>query len=159
MLRSADYLKKGKIILLVSSLVVILDYLTKEIIIAVVMPHEIINILPFLNIVHVRNKGVAFGILSDLGNNLFIFITIVAILLIIYYLSKLSKKTELYSLSMILGGAIGNLIDRIRFGEVVDFIDFFVGKWHWPAFNVADSALTIGIIIFFIASLYNTREA
>lgn len=133
--------------------VVILDYITKRAIIKYVEPHEVINILPFLRIVHIKNPGAIFGLFSNLSNNVFIFISIIAIVLIILYSIRLQRGLELFSLSLILGGAVGNLIDRITIGQVIDFIDFFIGRWHWPAFNVADSALTIGIILFLIANL------
>jgi signal peptidase II len=152
-------LKKWVFIALISSSVVLLDYVTKKIIVAKVMPHEVINVLPFLRIVNVRNTGAAFGLLSNVNNNVFIFISLFAIVVIILYLSKISKVAELFSLSLILGGAIGNLIDRITIGKVIDFIDFFVGKWHWPAFNIADSALTVGIILFIWANLRHGRHS
>ncbi len=122
------------------------------------MPFESIDLLPFLRIVHYTNKGAAFGMFANLGNTFFLIISIIAILFIILYASKLPKGLELYALSLILGGAIGNLIDRIRIGKVIDFIDVFVGNWHWPAFNVADSALTIGIILFVLSSFMQMRN-
>ncbi len=146
-------MNKGLLILVISSLVVCLDFLTKKAIESKVVLYDSINILPFLNIVHVQNKGAAFSILTGMGNKYFIAISVVAIFAIIVYLSKLPKGLELFSLSMILGGAVGNLIDRIRNGKVTDFIDVFVGDWHWPAFNVADSALTVGIVFFLLATI------
>ena len=127
--------------------IVLLDLITKYLIENYVQPHEVINILPFLNIVNIKNPGAAFGILPALGNNIFILISLLAIVVVLYLLKK-SGAAELVSLSLILGGAIGNLIDRITIGKVIDFIDFFAGKWHWPAFNVADSALTVGIFLY-----------
>jgi signal peptidase II len=115
-------------------------------------------VLPFLNIVHVENRGAAFSLFSDLGNNVFIAISFIAICFIIIYLSRIRKGLELYALSLILGGAVGNLLDRIRIGKVIDFIDVFVGKWHWPAFNIADSALTVGIVLFLWANLIQSRH-
>jgi signal peptidase II len=118
-----------------------------------VSPHESIEILPFLRIVNVRNKGAAFGIFSNLDNNVFIFASILAIIGISLYIFKTGDSLELSSLSLILGGAIGNLIDRIKIKQVIDFIDFFVNDWHWPAFNIADSALSIGILLFLLANI------
>jgi len=79
----------------------------------------------------------------------FIGITLLAMALIIYFIIKSEKEPLLIiiALSLIFGGAVGNLIDRIRFGAVVDFLDFYIGSWHWPAFNVADSAITVGAIL------------
>ncbi len=85
--------------------------------------------------------------------NIFILISVCAIICIVVYLIRLPIGLEVCALSLILGGAVGNLIDRIRIGKVIDFIDVYIGNWHWPAFNVADSALTVGIILFLIASL------
>lgn len=153
MSRGAKSLRKGLFTAVVSSSVVLLDYITKKTIETYVQPHEVINVLPFLRIVNIKNTGAAFGILSNLSNNIFIFISIVAIILILIYMLRTSKRLEIFSLSLILGGAIGNLIDRVTIGKVIDFIDFFVSEWHWPAFNVADSALSIGIILFLLSNI------
>jgi signal peptidase II len=157
--QSSHSLNRAVLITAISSLVVILDYVTKKMIVSQVMLYESINVLPFLNIVHVQNKGAAFSMFSGLGNHYFIAISVIAILAIVLYISRLPKGLELYSLSMILGGAAGNLIDRIMIGKVTDFIDLFVGSWHWPAFNVADSALTVGITIYLIANIRHGRAA
>jgi len=93
-----------------------------------------------------------------MGNKYFIGISVIAIIAIAIYLYRLPKGLELVALSLILGGAVGNLLDRISIGKVTDFIDVFVGKWHWPAFNVADSALTIGIALFLIANIKHGKE-
>lgn len=152
-------MKKSTLIAMVASTVAILDFLTKKIIVAKIMPHESINVLPFLRIVHVENKGAAFGVLASLGNNIFIIISFIAILFIVIYISRVKKRMELFSLSLILGGAAGNLIDRIRIGKVIDFIDIFIADWHWPSFNVADSALTVGIILFLVLNIRQGQEA
>jgi len=151
-------MNKGALIAVISSIVILLDYLTKKIIVTKVMLYGSINVLPFLNIVHVQNKGAAFSILSNMGNKYFIGISVIAIIAIVIYLYRLPKGLELVALSLILGGAVGNLLDRISIGKVTDFIDVFVGKWHWPAFNVADSALTIGIALFLIANIIHGKE-
>ncbi|MEW6602122.1 MAG: signal peptidase II, partial [Nitrospirota bacterium] len=125
-------MNKGVLITLISAVVIILDFLTKKIIVSKVMLYESIRVFPFLNIVHVQNRGAAFSILSNLGNEYFIGISGVAVIAILVYMFRLQKGLELIALSLILGGAVGNLIDRIRIGKVTDFIDVFVGKWHWP---------------------------
>ena len=153
MLRRNNSVNKGAIISVISSTIVALDYYTKALIEAKVVLYESINVLPFLNIVHVQNKGAAFSLFTNLGNNFFIAVSLIALVAIVMYLIRLPKGLEFYSLSMILGGAVGNLIDRLRIGKVVDFIDVFVGDWHWPAFNVADSALTVGIFIFILENI------
>ncbi len=95
---------------------------------------------------------------ANLGNNFFIAISFITLAAILVYMSKIPKGLEFFSISLIFGGAVGNLIDRIMLGKVIDFIDFYVGTWHWPAFNVADSALTVGIGLFIISTLIQTRK-
>ncbi len=151
-------MKKSTLIPLVTTLVIVLDYVTKRIIVAKLAPYDSIQVLPFLNIVYVENKGAAFGMFSNLGNNFFMAISFIALAAILFYMSKIPKGLELFSISLIFGGAVGNLIDRIMLGKVIDFIDFYVGTWHWPAFNVADSALTVGIIFFIISTLMQTKR-
>jgi signal peptidase II len=109
-----------------------------------------VEVFPFLHIINIRNTGAAFGSFKGLGSGFFIVVSLVAILFVINLLRK--KMYNFFGLSLVLGGAIGNLIDRIRYGKVVDFVDFNIGSFHWPAFNVADSALTVGIIIILVVS-------
>ncbi len=132
-------------------LVVILDQAAKYLADKFITPFNPIEILPFLHLVNVRNTGTAFGMFRDIGNNIFIAIAAIAIIFIFFMLIK--GIEDRLSLSLILGGAIGNLIDRLIRGSVVDFIDIFAGRFHWPAFNVADSALTIGIGLILIRLL------
>ncbi len=116
-----------------------------------------IELLPFLNIVFVRNTGISFGLFSDGGvmNRYFftsISIIIGTILLIISFITK--EKLIKLSLLMIASGAIGNAIDRIYFGGVIDFIDFFIYNFHWPAFNFADIFITLGVILLFFENIF-----
>ncbi len=115
----------------------------------------------FFWIIHIRNEGGAFGMLSELSDPvrklIFIFIPGIALLLFVVYLFKFAQASPLgaFALSLVVGGALGNFVDRIRFGSVLDFLDVhWFDKYHWPAFNVADSAITIGacflIIDFFL---------
>jgi signal peptidase II len=105
----------------------------------------------FFSIIHVRNTGGAFGIFGGekggLGSVLFVIVSLFAIGVIIYLFMRTreDEKTLALSFSLILSGAMGNLIDRLRYGEVIDFLDFHLSTYHWPAFNVADSAICIGI--------------
>jgi signal peptidase II len=137
--------------LLIALSVITLDQATKYLIVSSMSAYDSIGIFSFLHIVNVRNTGAAFGIFRGLGSGFFIVISLSAIILLGYMIIK-----DLYNrtgLSLILGGAVGNLIDRIYYGNVVDFIDVSVGRYHWPAFNVADSALTVGIVIIIFSSL------
>jgi signal peptidase II len=157
--QGSERLRKGILVSVISSVIILFDYITKWIIVEILHLHDHIDLLPFLRIVHVENKGAAFGLFTQFGSNIFILISVCAIICIVAYLIRLPIGLETYSLSLILGGAIGNLLDRIRIGKVIDFIDIYVGNWHWPAFNVADSALTVGIILFLIASLKAGRHS
>lgn len=131
------------------------DQVVKWIIVTRVPLYDRITVVPgFFNIVHYQNPGGAFGLFAE-RNGLFltmafVLITIAALGLIVYLYSKTPPHQQLLALglSFISGGAAGNLIDRLRYGQVIDFLDLHAGSWHWPAFNIADSAITIGMIIF-----------
>jgi signal peptidase II len=143
-------MKRSAYVLLIVLSVIVLDQITKYLIASYLSPFDSIEIFPFLHIVNVRNTGAAFGSFRNVGSSFFIVISVIAI---IFVMSLLVKRTyNNIGLSLVLGGAIGNLIDRILYGKVVDFIDFSVGSFHWPAFNVADSALTVGIAVILLAS-------
>jgi signal peptidase II len=137
--------------LLTSFIVIAFDQATKYLIVTSLASYDAIEIFPFLHIVSVRNTGAAFGMFRHLGSNFFIIISAAAIVFLVYLIVK--NAYNLFGLSLILGGAVGNLIDRLYYGKVVDFIDFSIGTYHWPSFNIADSALTVGIIIIFLTSL------
>ncbi|NWF76949.1 MAG: signal peptidase II [Nitrospirae bacterium] len=145
-------MKRSTIIIFIILLVILLDQASKYLIIRYVDVFDSIEILPFLHIVNVRNTGAAFGILKDMNTHFFITISIIAIIFVIYLLKK--NAYNFVGLSLIFGGAAGNLIDRILYGKVVDFMDFSIGTFHWPAFNLADSCLTIGIGIILLTSLF-----
>jgi len=144
-------MKRALIISIIVLSVVALDQATKYLILTLIPVHDSIEIFPFLRIVHVRNIGAAFGMFKNLGSAFFVLLSFIAIGFILYLLAK--RIYNSFGLSLILGGAIGNLIDRIAHGMVTDFIDFSVGAFHWPAFNVADSSLTIGIGIILLTHL------
>ena len=139
----------------ITVVVVLLDQATKLLVLAKMPLYQSIPVIEgFFNLTHIRNPGGAFGFMAassqGVRNLLFIGVSIVAMGLIVYFYRS-TPKTYPYlasALAMIFGGAVGNLIDRLRFGEVVDFLDVYVGAYHWPAFNVADSAITVGITIF-----------
>lgn len=134
-----------------SFIVLALDQMTKYLAITYINPYDSFRIFPFLNLVLVTNKGAAFGMFKNMGSSFFIAASAVAVIFVIYLLIK-GKENRL-GLSLILGGTIGNLTDRILYGRVVDFIDLSIGKYHWPAFNIADSALSVGIMIILLTHL------
>ena len=142
------------IFILGAAAVVALDQITKAAISSRFLLHESYAVINgFFNLVYVMNPGAAFGFLAGASAAFryvfFTGVTAFAILLIIYYLVKHQHENivTVFSLTLIFGGAVGNLIDRIRFGAVVDFLDVYISTYHWPAFNVADSAITVGAIL------------
>lgn len=142
--------------LIIIIIVIALDQVTKYMMDSFISPHEPIGLLPVLQLVNVRNTGAAFGLFSDLGNLFFIVISLVAMAFIGYMLIK--GRDGHLCLSLILGGACGNLIDRIFLGYVRDFIDVYISTYHWPAFNIADSALTVGLFILVLSSFLRRPE-
>ncbi len=137
--------------------VVLLDQFLKAYIGATMNLHESIPVIEgYFNITYVKNPGAAFGFLANAApefRSLFLItVTVIAVVLILYFISKNTAKEMFltFSLSLILGGAVGNLIDRIRFGEVTDFLDVYISSHHWPAFNIADSAISLGAIVLVI---------
>ena len=141
--------------MVIGGIVVLLDQFTKWLILRYLPFNKTLPVIKGLfNITHVLNPGGAFGLMANLSPILrsivFLLISSLAVGIILYFYQKTPGRYSLLAVAfaLIFGGAIGNLIDRVRFGMVIDFLDFYVGKLHWPAFNVADSAITIGIGIF-----------
>ncbi len=136
----------------IAGAVLVADQASKWLALEKLVLHESIPLMPLLNLTLVYNKGAAFGFLSTASgwqNLFFIGIALVATVVILYLLRRMGTKDRFLAaaLMLILGGAIGNLIDRLLYGHVVDFIDVYYGTWHWPAFNVADSAITVGAVM------------
>ncbi len=136
-------------------LVLLLDQASKVYIDRTFFRHEtVVAIENFFHLTYVRNQGAAFGILADSSIRLpfFIGISLLAVVGILWYYSRLHTQQTLlrYALVLVLSGAVGNLIDRIRLGEVIDFIDVHWYEHHWPAFNIADSAITVGVGLLLI---------
>lgn len=128
--------------------IMLADQLTKFAILQSFTVNKVVELTPFFNLVLVHNRGAAFSFLSDAAGwqrGLFIVIALVAAVWIIFLLHRHRQQTLFcLALSLVLAGALGNVIDRILFGAVVDFLDFHAYGYHWPAFNVADSAITCG---------------
>ena len=149
--------KKYPLTIVVSLSVIILDQCTKYLIIKSFALHQSLDLIEhYLTIVHIRNKGIAFGLLAEQGGGtrtIFLIITSLFAIAFIFYLLSSLKDRQTYAtvtLALILGGAIGNLIDRMRWGEVVDFIYVHWYQYYWPAFNCADSAISIGLVLLII---------
>jgi len=147
----------------ITLVIVAIDQATKLYVDANFRLHETVPVIRgFFHFTYVRNKGAAFGILSDNAVRIpfFITVSIIAIIGILWYIRRIREDQwlALVSLSLIFAGALGNLIDRVRFGEVIDFLDVFWKQYHWPAFNVADSAITVGVALLFIEMWREERK-
>lgn len=156
--------KKYTLFFLILVPVLAVDQWTKSYIDSVMSLHDSFPVIQgFFNITYIRNPGAAFGFLAGASpafrSIFFLSVTAVAIVLILYFIMKTSREGMLLtaSLSLILSGALGNLIDRVRFGEVIDFLDVYLGSHHWPAFNVADSAISIGAVLL-ILEMFRGRD-
>jgi signal peptidase II len=149
----------------VTGAVILSDQITKLYIMQTMRLHESISIIPNLfSLTYIRNPGAAFGLLAGSSNAFrmvfFGLTSIFALALLGTILVRMPERDWVGRLSVagILGGAIGNLIDRLRYGEVIDFLDVYVENYHWPAFNVADSAITVGVIFLIIHFAFEKKE-
>ncbi|MGE5324578.1 MAG: signal peptidase II [Actinomycetota bacterium] len=140
--------------ILIASLVVLLDRLTKWIIAQNIMPNDSVDVIPGLfRLTHVQNQGAAFGLFSDSPSEwkvaMLIMFSVAALAVVSALLWKNGNamNTTAIALSLVFGGALGNLWDRVASGRVIDFLDFYVGRHHWPAFNIADSAIVVGALL------------
>src|SRR5215475_844961 len=151
---------------LVAGTVIIVDQVTKVSIMQNMRLHESIPIIPNLfSLTYIRNPGAAFGLLAGTSNafrTLFFGVaSLFALALLGTILVRLPARdwTGRLSIAAILGGAIGNLVDRLQYGEVIDFLDFYIDTYHWPAFNVADSAISMGVVFLIINFAFEKKSA
>lgn len=142
-------LNKIKALSLIFS-VLLLDQLTKYIASEYFAPERVIRIFPFLNLVYVENKAAAFGLFKGVNPVFFVVLTLIVLCFLIYLYFKDPKNQIIYSL--IIAGALGNITDRLIYSHVIDFIDLHAGEIHWPAFNIADISITLGIVLFLYKS-------
>ena len=148
-------MSRYRILAIICAVILAFDQATKVLVDTTFRLYESVPVVPgFFHLTYVRNKGAAFGLLADSAVRIpfFISVSIIAMMCILWYISRVrdDQKLAIVSLSLVFSGALGNLIDRIRLGEVIDFLDVFWRNYHWPAFNVADSAITIGVTLLFI---------
>jgi signal peptidase II len=150
---------------LVSAVTVAVDQFTKVEIMQTMRLHESIPIVPeFFSLTYIRNPGAAFGLLasSSQGFRLVFFgltsLFALGLLGMIFFRLRGDDWIGQLSIAGILGGAIGNLLDRVRFGEVIDFLDFYVNGYHWPAFNVADAAISVGVFFLILHFALDKKE-
>ena len=143
----------------------IVDQITKAIVFQKIAFLSSQSIIPgFFNLTHIHNRGAIFGFFSQSDSQLLhivlLLATLVALALVVYYFftTPPSEKLAKISLSLILAGALGNLIDRVFRGYVIDFLDLYIKKWHWPSFNVADSCVTIGAFLLVFIVFFKRRR-
>jgi signal peptidase II len=152
------------ILISVALSIILLDQWTKFLIHQSMRLHESITVVEgFFAITYIRNPGAAFGFLANLSDHFrfyfFVIISVVALIFLWAFFLKTPQEdfwTQV-GISLVVGGAIGNLIDRLRLGEVIDFLDFFIGSAHWPAFNVADSAISMGLTLLILQLFLRSR--
>lgn len=144
-----------------SALVIVLDQLTKKIAFVALMNGTTKIELPILNFSLAFNRGAAFSFLnaaSGWQNLFFIGLASVFSLLLVFWLLQSLSNLQSFSIALIIGGAIGNVIDRLHYGFVIDFIDLHIGQHHWPTFNVADSAICVGVFFLVVSNIWRTRK-
>ena len=153
-------LRLGLILILV---VIIVDQASKYwILLRVMNPPKIISVTPYFNIVLTWNRGVSFGLFNNEGNLgvwIFSILALFIVVILLFWLWTVESKLIAASLGAIIGGALGNVIDRATHLAVMDFLDFHLGGMHWPAFNVADSFITSGAVVLIVDSLFSRRKA
>jgi signal peptidase II len=157
---------KYRIVSILAGVIIVLDQITKIWVQGSISMYESIPIVPgFFDLVHVLNKGAAFGFLNraDIHWQTYFFIAVSALaVVLIFHLVRTVDREDSFlftGLGCILGGALGNMIDRIRIGQVIDFLDFHAAGHHWPAFNVADMAISIGALLLLISFYQRKKNA
>ena len=157
-----NYRLSGAVLLII----LVLDRITKIVADDVLVLNQAVPIVKFFNFTLVYNKGAAFGMFSSLNDEMrrfiLVVVSIVALLIVAYAIIKEFSGTDRWAMGafgLILGGAIGNIYDRMRYDYVIDFLDFYVGRYHWPAFNVADSAICVGVFIVILRSIRVVKES
>jgi len=146
--------------------IIVVDQMTKSYIDASMYLHESISIIPgYFSLTYIRNPGAAFGLMGTTSSGfrlIFFFLTSVfamGLLITIFWRLDPNDWWGQLTIASIFGGAIGNLIDRLQYGEVIDFLDFYVNGYHWPAFNVADSAISVGVCSLLIIFAFEKRKS
>jgi signal peptidase II len=158
-------LKSYLLLTAIVSFVALTDQVTKSYVAKWLSLYDsIVVIHNFFSLTYTRNPGAAFGFLAEQNGPLrtifFLVVSVVALAFLVYFFLKTpaADTVSIVALSLIMGGAIGNLMDRVRSGEVIDFLDFYIGRHHWWIFNVADSAITVGISILIVSSFFKKHQ-
>ncbi len=151
--------------LLIAAFVLVLDRASKLAVIAWIEPGQSIDVVPgLLALTHVRNPGAAFGLLAGAASvwrDLFLIaVGLAAVVGLGWLLLSLPRERRWQRLAVagVIGGAIGNLIDRLTYGQVIDFVDAYFRGWHWPAFNVADSCISVGVVVLVVATVLTSES-
>jgi signal peptidase II len=157
-------LKRFYFMLSIGLMVVAVDQATKMTVMNSLKLYEIHPVIPGLfNFTYLHNSGAAFGFLASVSGVwkqwFFIGVSVAALAFILFLYAQYCLETFLYTvaLGLIGGGAVGNVLDRVRYGSVIDFLDFYIGSHHWPAFNMADSAICVGVGLFLLANMAGTK--
>jgi signal peptidase II len=157
--------RKYWVLLITCFCILLADQWTKHLVQQGLALYRRVEVIPgFFNVTHVRNPGGAFGIFGaergGMGGVLFVIVSLLAVGIILFLFLKVKEEEKILSLSLslVLSGALGNLIDRIRYGEVVDFLDVYISSYHWPAFNIADTAICVGIGLLAFELLVKDRK-
>jgi len=148
--------------LLIALVIFAIDQASKWAILSEIMippDHMVIEITSFFNLALVWNYGISFGIFAGQRQPVLLIVMATAIVsVLLVWLYRNTSPLVTWALGLVIGGAIGNIVDRLRFGAVVDFLDFHIGGYHWPAFNVADSSIFIGVVLLCVSSMVGERE-
>jgi signal peptidase II len=148
--------RRAPALIAIAAAVIAADQLAKNLVVAL-LPPEGLRLLPVFNLAHVWNPGVSFGLFNDGGHRGAYALTAFSLalcLLLALWIRRTAHFPLACAIAAVIGGALGNVIDRVRFGAVVDFLDFHIGAWHYPAFNVADSAIVLGIAFILFDGLF-----
>ena len=148
--------------ILIATIIAVLDLYTKDVIFTILDGRlgNYIRVTSFFNLVQVYNKGVSFGMFNDLSYGIIILslLSFSITIILFIWLARVNQKHLGIALGLVIGGAYGNLIDRIINGAVADFLDFHIMQYHWPAFNLADSAITVGAMILIFDELFLQKK-
>lgn len=146
----------------VALVLLVVDQISKWwIVYHVMQPPRVIEVTSFFNLVMVWNRGITFGLFGDAdwGRWVFAGLALVIVAILVSWLRRAAKPWVAAALGLVIGGAIGNVIDRLRWGAVADFLDFHAYGWHWPAFNAADSAIVVGVALLVLDALVGPKES
>ena len=145
--------------LVLSALVILADQVSKWAIGRLVLdPPQVIELTPFFNLVAAWNPGVSFSMLQGTGPWLLSVAAIGVSLVLVGWLTKQATPLPALAVGLVIGGALGNVIDRVRLGAVFDFLDFYLGSWHFPAFNLADSSISVGVALLLLDGLFHRAD-